>query len=237
MFKESRRRSVLKSISWRFWATLTTAVLVYIFTGNIELAAVIGGIEVVIKMILYFVHERAWNNVNYGKKERKPEVIWFTGLSGSGKSTIAERVYLALKKRGFKVEHLDGDLVRDVFPRTGFSKEERDRHIRRMGFLAGLLERNGVFVVASFIAPYRESRDFVRERCRNYREIYLSTPLEVCEQRDPKGLYAKVRSGEIMNFTGVDDPYEVPETPFLNLDTSNISVEESVEKVLKALKL
>ena len=87
MFKESRRRSVLKTISWRFWATLTTAILVYIFTGKIELAAAIGGIEVVIKMILYFVHERAWNNVNYGKKQLKPAVIWFTGLSGSGKST------------------------------------------------------------------------------------------------------------------------------------------------------
>ena len=237
MFKESKRRSVLKTISWRFWATLTTAILVYIFTGKIELAATIAGIEIVIKMILYFVHERAWNNVNYGKKQFKPAVIWLTGLSGSGKSTIAVKIYESLKNRGLKVEHLDGDLVRDVFPRTGFSKEERDRHIRRIGFLASMLEKNGVFVVASFIAPYRESRDFVKERCNNYQEIYLSTPLEVCEQRDPKGLYAKARSGEIKNFTGVDDPYEIPENPSLVLDTSNMSVEDSVNTVLRSLKI
>ncbi len=237
MFKESKRRSVLKTISWRFWATLTTAILVYIFTGRIEWAVAIGGIEIVIKMILYFVHERAWNNVNYGKKQRKPAVIWLTGLSGSGKSTLAEGIFEAIKQRGMKVEHLDGDLVRDVFPRTGFSKEERDRHIRRIGFLASMLEKNGVFVVASFIAPYKESRDFVKERCKNYKEIYLSTPLEVCEQRDPKGLYAKVRNGEIKNFTGVDDPYEVPADPYLNLDTSNISIEESVKTILRSLKL
>lgn len=237
MFKESKRRSIIKTLSWRFWATLTTAILVYIFTGKIELAVAVGGIEIVIKMILYFLHERIWNNVNFGKKQLKPSVIWLTGLSGSGKSTIAERVYEILKERGLKVEFLDGDLVRDVFPKTGFSKEERDRHIRRIGFLASMLERNGVFVVASFIAPYKESRDFVRDRCKNYKEVYLSTPLEVCEQRDPKGLYARVRNGEIKNFTGVDDPYEIPKNPWLNIDTSNMSIEESVNSIIDSLKV
>lgn len=235
MFQESKRRSILKTISWRFWATLTTAILVYIFTGKFTLAATIGGIEIVIKMTLYFIHERAWNNVHYGKREPKPSVIWFTGLSGSGKSTLATEVYNEMKTRGYKVEHLDGDLVRDIFPRTGFSKEERDRHIRRIGFLASMLEKNGISVVASFIAPYKESRDFVKNRCRNYKEVYLSTPLEVCEQRDPKGLYAKVRAGEIKNFTGIDDPYEIPENPFLNLDTSKYSIEESVYQVVSTI--
>ncbi len=235
MFKESKRRSILKTISWRFWATLTTAILVYVFTGKFALAAAIGGIEIVIKMTLYFIHERAWNNVHYGKRERKPAVIWLTGLSGAGKSTIAEGVFQEMKKRGYKVEHLDGDIVRDIFPRTGFSKEERDRHIRRIGFLASTLEKNGVFVIASFIAPYKESRDFVKNHCQNYKEIYISTPLEVCEQRDPKGLYAKVRAGEIKNFTGIDDPYEIPDSPFLTLDTSKYSIEKSVEKVVSSV--
>lgn len=172
-----------------------------------------------------------------GKKQLQPAVIWLTGLPGSGKSTIAERLVEEIRDLGVKVEHLDGDQVRELFPGTGFSKAERDMHIRRIGFTASKLEKNGVFVVASFISPYRESRDFVRKRCRNYKEIYLSTPLEVCEQRDPKGLYARARRGEIKNFTGVDDPYEIPENPLLKLDTSNISVEESVEAVRKALKL
>jgi adenylylsulfate kinase len=235
MFQESKRRSVLKTISWRFWATLTTAILVYIFTGKLTLAATIGGIEIVVKMTLYFIHERAWNNVHYGKCERKPSVIFLTGLSGSGKSTIALGVYNEMKKRGYKVEHLDGDKVRDIFPRTGFSKEERDRHIRRIGFLASMLEKNGVSVIASFIAPYKESRDFVRNICQNYKEIYLSTPLEICEQRDPKGLYAKVRAGEIKNFTGIDDPYEIPENPFFTIDTSQFSIEDSINRVVTAV--
>ena len=171
------------------------------------------------------------------KTQPQPAVIWLTGLSGSGKSTIAERLVEEIRDLGVKVEHLDGDQVREVFPGTGFTKEARDMHIRRIGFTASKLEKNGVFVVASFISPYRESRDFVRRCCRNYKEIYLSTPLEVCEQRDPKGLYARARNGEIRNFTGIDDPYEIPENPLLKLDTSNISVEESVEAVLKALQL
>ena len=98
-----------------------------------------------------------------------------------------------------------------------------------------MLEKNGVFVIASFIAPYKESRDFVRNICRDYREIYLSTPLEVCEQRDPKGLYARVRAGEIKNFTGVDDPYEIPENPFFEIDTSKYSIEDSINKVISSV--
>ncbi len=237
MFLESKRRSILKAVSWRFWATITTAVLVYIFTGNIEIAAAIGGLEVILKLLLYFIHERTWNNVNYGKKEPEPVVTWLTGLSGAGKSTIAKGVYEELKKKGLKVEHLDGDVVRDIFPKTGFTKEERDRHIRRIGFLASMLEKNGIFVVASFIAPYKESREFVKNLCINYKEIYISTPLEECEKRDPKGLYAKVKAGEIQNFTGVDDPYEVPDNPYFILDTSNSSIQESVDQVLKSLRI
>ena len=135
MFEESKRRSIYKTISWRFWATLTTAILVYIFTGRIALAATVGGFEIVIKIFLYFLHERAWNNVKYGKRQLTPAVIWLTGLSGSGKSTIGEKIYEELKNKNLNVEYLDGDLVRDLFPKTGFSKEERDRHIRRIGFL------------------------------------------------------------------------------------------------------
>lgn len=237
MYKESRTRSVIKTISWRFWATLTTAIIVYIFTGEFKLALAIGGIEVLIKLILYFTHERFWNRVKYGKKEVTPAVIFITGLSGAGKSTIARGVTKELKDRGYKTEHLDGDLVRDIFPRTGFSKEERDRHIRRIGFVASMLEKNGVFVVASFIAPYKESREFVRNLCTSYKEVYLSTPLSICQDRDPKGLYSKVKKGEIKNFTGIDDPYEIPTDPFLELNTDGMAVEESVSAVIDALKL
>ncbi len=235
MFHESNNRSILKTISWRFWATITTAALVLAFTGHLKIALVIGGIEVILKIVLYYLHERIWNKIPYGKREIMPSVIWFTGLSGAGKSTISEAVYERLKKKGLKVEHLDGDAVRSIFPATGFSKEERNRHIKRVGFLASMLEKNGVFVIASFISPYKESRDFVRNLCSNFREVYISTPLEICEQRDAKGLYAKARKGEITQFTGIDDPYEIPQNPEITVDTSNQSIHESVDYVLKKL--
>src|SRR5438132_8937728 len=111
-------------------------------------------------------------------------VIWFTGLSGSGKTTVAEWVAAELRRRGHKVEYLDGDAVRAIFPNTGFTRPERDAHIRRVGFLAGKLEQHGVIVVASFVSPYRESRDFVRSMCRSFVEVWVNTPLAVCEQRD-----------------------------------------------------
>ncbi len=163
--------------------------------------------------------------------EDKAAVIWLTGLSGSGKSTIADRVAHELEQLGCNVEKLDGDGVRDVFP-TGFSREDRQQHVKRMGFMAGLLNRHGVFVVASFISPYRESRDFARSRARRFFEIHVSTPLSECERRDVKGLYARARRGEIKAFTGISDPYEPPLCPELTLDTTAISVDEAVDQVL-----
>lgn len=162
-------------------------------------------------------------------------VLWFTGLSGSGKSTLADKIYAELKRSGKKVEQLDGDIVRDIFPKTGFSKEERDQHIKRIGFLASILERNDVIVIASFISPYRESRDFVRKLCDNFIEVYVSASLEECEMRDVKGLYKKVRAGEIKHFTGIDDPYEIPENPELIIDSEKLSVNRSTEIIFEYL--
>jgi len=166
----------------------------------------------------------------------QPAVVWFTGLSGSGKSTLAEKLEHALKARGVDTETLDGDRVRAAFPSIGFSREERNAHIRRMGFMAGLLEKHGVVVLASFVSPYEEARQAARRQCRNFIEVYLSTPLSECERRDVKGLYSKARRGEIANFTGVSDPYEVPEHPDLVIDTTSLGVDESVALVLGRLQ-
>lgn len=166
----------------------------------------------------------------------KPAVLWFTGLSGSGKSTISEKVYPILKNRGYRTEHLDGDAIRDIFPKTGFGKEDRIAHIKRVGYLASRLQAHGVFVIGSFISPYKESRDFVRNLCEDFIEIYISTPLEECERRDVKGLYEKARSGEIKQFTGIDDPYEEPENPELEIDTTNITIDKAVEMVIAYLE-
>jgi len=160
-------------------------------------------------------------------------VLWFTGLSGSGKSTIAVRVQEALVRHGTDVEYIDGDALREVFPSTGFTRAEREEHLRRTGYMASRLAAHGVTVVASFVSPYRESRDFIRRLCPGFVEIYVATPLEECERRDVKGLYARARRGEIRNFTGIDDPYEAPERPELTLDTRALSVDQAVEAVLE----
>jgi adenylylsulfate kinase len=234
MQKELKSRSIIKTVSWRVWATMTTILLVYSFTGRFDLAFGIGGIEAVSKMFLYFLHERIWNRIKFGRYEVKPAVIWLTGLSGSGKSTIGRAVYDRLREQGFKVEYLDGDTIRDLVPGTGFTKEERDLHIKRVGYLASRLESQGIFVVASFVSPFSEARDFVRKLCRNFIEVHVSTPLEECERRDVKGLYAKARRGEIKNFTGLDSPYEIPTQPALRLNTAEIDVNEAANRVIAA---
>jgi 3'(2'), 5'-bisphosphate nucleotidase len=163
-------------------------------------------------------------------------VLWFTGLSGSGKSTIAERVVAELERVGTPVEYLDGDKIRAVFPGTGFTRPERDAHIRRVGWVASRLESHGVTVVASLVSPYEESRAFVRQLCRKFVEVWISTPFAECARRDVKGLYARAAVGEIQHFTGLDDPYEPPANPELAIDTSHLTVEQAVERVLEYLR-
>jgi len=162
-------------------------------------------------------------------------VLWFTGLSGSGKSTIAIRVHRELERRGVEVEYIDGDALREVFPATGFTREEREEHLRRTGYMASRLAAHGITVVASFVSPYRASREFIRRLCPGFLEIFVATPLDECERRDVKGLYARARRGEIRNFTGIDDPYEPPEHPELTLDTRALSVDQCVDRVLDRL--
>jgi adenylylsulfate kinase len=234
-YSERKIRSIIKTVSWRFWATLTTVALVFLFTGYVKVAFAIGGVEVVVKLLLYYLHERVWSKVPHGISEAKPAVIWFTGLSGSGKSTIAEELYKRMKKGRIKVEHLDGDNIRDIFPKTGFTKDDRDRHIKRLGYLASRLEDNGVYVIATFVSPYEETRQFVRGLCHRYVEVYVSTTFEECEKRDVKGLYAKARKGEIKNFTGLDDPYEPPVNPEIVIDTRTVSVDEACKRILSYL--
>ncbi|AQT66880.1 putative bifunctional SAT/APS kinase [Anaerohalosphaera lusitana] len=164
-------------------------------------------------------------------------VIWLTGLSGSGKSTLADRLYEVLNKKLPRVEKLDGDVIRSYFPSTGFTKAARDEHIKRVGFIASLLEKHGVTVIASFISPYSDTRKLVRNMCGNFLEVHVKASIEECERRDVKGLYKKVRAGEITNFTGIDDPYEEPVNPEVVVDTEKLTVEEAAEKILQAISL
>ena len=169
--------------------------------------------------------------------EQKGVTIWFTGMSGSGKTALALPLEEELKKRGLKVERLDGDIVRQSLTRDlGFSKEDRDKNIERVTFVAKLLTRNGVAVLCSFISPYRAVRAKVKEEVGNFVEVYCHAPLETLIERDVKGLYKKALAGEIENFTGISDPYESPENPDVMIDSGAETVEESLAKVLRRLE-
>lgn len=235
MYTESHARSVAKALTWRVVGTVATSALVFLFTRKVALSLTVGAVEFVSKIGLFWLHERAWDRVRIGRRTAQPMVLWLTGLSGSGKSTIAARVHEILRRRGLSVEHLDGDTIRDIFPQTGFTRDERNAHVRRAGYLASRLEKHGVIVVTSLISPYEESRRFVRDLCSNFVEIHVATPLAECERRDPKGLYARARRGELANFTGVDDPYETPSDPELVIDTSTVTIDEAAAMVVRHL--
>lgn len=162
--------------------------------------------------------------------------LWMTGLSGAGKTTIARIVEDKLHARGVKIERLDGDVVRESLTKDlGFSKEDRDKNIERVTFVAKLLSRNNVGVIACFISPYRAMREQVRKETTNFVEVFVDAPLEVCEERDVKGLYKKARAGEVPNFTGISDPYEAPTNPELTINTAGETPDQSAQQIIDYL--
>ncbi len=164
--------------------------------------------------------------------------LWFTGLPSSGKSTLARRIEEILLERGMNVEVLDGDEVRENLSKgLGFSKEDRDTNIRRIGFVAKLLSRNGVVAVTAAISPYKDVRDEMRCAIGRFVEVYVQCPIDVLQERDVKGLYKKALAGEIKHFTGVDDPYEPPVKPEILIDSDKESVDESVAKIVRTLEV
>jgi len=186
-----------------------------------------------------------WHAATISKQDRhrmnghKSAVLWYTGLSGAGKSTLANKVEEKLFERGIHTYVLDGDNIRHGLNKgLGFSTDDRKENIRRIGEVAKLFVDSGAFVSTAFISPYREDRDMVRQLVQNgeFIEVYVNAPLEVCEERDPKGLYKKARAGEIKNFTGIDDPYEAPANAELIINTGEKTLEECAEEVMNYLE-
>jgi adenylyl-sulfate kinase len=168
---------------------------------------------------------------------RQGFTLWFTGLSGAGKSTITQRLAPILRARGRRVEIMDGDEVRENLSKgLGFSKEDRDTNIKRIGYVAALLTRTGAVAMTAAISPYKAIRDFNRATIGNFIEVYVECPIEVLTERDPKGLYKKALAGEIKGFTGVDDPYEAPEKPEICVNSSSETADESVARIVEYLE-
>jgi adenylylsulfate kinase len=169
-------------------------------------------------------------------QEQPGLTVWFTGLSGAGKTTICKSVHAELLTRGYQVEMLDADIVRKQFwPDLGFSKVDRDENIRRIGYLAQLLTRNGIIALVAAISPYRAARSEVRNTIPRFLEVHVDAPLHVCEERDPKGLYKRARSGDLPGFTGIDDPYEAPFAPEVRCATDQDTVNTCRDRVVSAV--
>ena len=232
MYKETNIRSIVKGISWRVVATTTTILIVYFFFGRLDLAIAAGIIETVLKVGLYWAHERVWQKLRWGKKKIEPFNLWFTGLPLSGKTTIADRVYEELQKLQIPLERIDSKDIRELVPDIGYTREDRNRHMKRIAHLIKTLQNNSVSTVASFVSPYRESRKAVREMVKNNIVIYVKADIETCKKRDYKGVYEKAMSGELQNFSGVSDVYEEPQHAEIVIDTDTMDVEDATKTIV-----
>jgi len=234
MNKDTNTRSLVKGFSWRLVAT--TIIIVYLFFGRLDLAIAAGALEWIAKIILYWAHERLWFKIRWGRKKIEPFNLWFTGLPLSGKTTIADAVYKELEKLDIPLERLDSKDVRTVIPNIGFSREDRNRHMHRVGHLIKTLQKNSISTVASFVSPYRESRKVIREMVQNNIVVYVKADIETCKKRDINSKYEKAINGLYKNFTGVDDIYEEPQHAEIVIDTNKLSVNESVQIIVKYIK-
>jgi adenylyl-sulfate kinase len=230
-----KNRLLLKSIGYRVFSTLTTGVIAWLITGNLKVAFAMGLWDTIVKIFLYYFYEELVERLFFLRV--KPSVVWMTGLSGAGKTTVAKALIEKLAKKGQKAVLLDGDEIRKIFPSTGFDEKSRLEHIARVAHTANLLAEQGSLVIVSLISPFEKARRAARELCgENFIEVYVSASLETCEKRDVKGLYAKARKGEIKDFTGIDSPYEAPLSPELVLNTENTTPEECASAILKLVK-
>jgi len=236
MFRDTNKRSVVKGISWRFIATSATIIIVYVFFGRLDLAIAAGMIETIVKVGLYWAHERAWFKVRWGRKKIEPFNLWFTGLPLSGKTTIADKVFEELKKLDIPLERLDSKDIRDIVPNIGFTREDRNRHMHRVGYLIKTLQNNSISTVASFVSPYKESRKAIREMVKNNIVVYIKSDISTCKLRDIEGKYQKAIDGEYKNFTGVSDIYEEPQHAEIVIDTDKLSADEANKEIVKYIK-
>jgi len=236
MYRETNKRSIVKGISWRVVATTTTIIIVWAFFDRLDLAIAAGMIETVLKVGLYWLHERAWFKVRWGKKKIEPFNLWFTGVPLSGKTTIADKVYEELEKLQIPIERLDSKDIRDLIPNIGYTREDRNRHMHRIGFLIQKLQKNAISTVATFVSPYRESRKAIREMVQNNIVVYVKADIETCKARDYKGVYEKAMKGELQNFSGVNDVYEEPQHAEITIDTDKLSVDEAADIIVKYVK-
>ena len=222
----------VKAVVYRFYSSIITFIIAYLLTKNLVASISIGIIDSLVKIFSYYAFDEIWAKLTGFKT--KPAVIFLTGLSGSGKTTIAKALVEKYKKQGVVPVLLDGDEIRKVIHQTGFDEESRKKHNLNVGYMASLLESQGNVVIVSLISPYIDIRNEIRAMCKKFVEVHVSTDIKVCIERDPKGLYAKAMAGEIKEFTGISAPYYAPENPEVLIDTGVLSIATCTDKIFKA---
>lgn len=230
------KKTFFKSATYRCYSSLVTFMTSLLLTGNVALSASIGIIDSTFKIFTFYFFDIIWAKLT--KTKYRKAVVFMTGLSGAGKTTIAKLLFERLQELGEPAMMLDGDEIREIFKTTGFDKKSRDEHVKNVGRTAAFLQRRGTIAIVSMIAPYTSVRKECRDMSTDFIEVYVSTPLRECEFRDVKGLYKKARAGEIKSFTGIHDdaPYEAPINAELTLETSKMGVKDCVEAILSELK-
>lgn len=231
MFK---KQQLLKAVVYRLYSSLITFLISFLFTSNLLVSFSISLLDSLVKIFSYYAFDEIW--ARFTGFKAAPAVVFLTGLSGAGKTTIAKAVIEKLKKKGVDTILLDGDDIRNAIHLTGFDEESRKKHNLNVGYMAKLMEAQGKIVIVSLISPYEDIRNHVRAMCGKFIEVHVATDIKVCMERDPKGLYKKAIAGELKEFTGISAPYFPPANPELVLDTALMSAEECAIKIIKQLK-
>ena len=232
---DGKERAIIKAITWRLVASAVLVTIAWLLVCDVETVGLVTLFYNIVQIVVYFMHERLWNYINWGRTQGL--FIQMTGMSGAGKTTISREVAKKLRSQGYKVELIDGDEYRrNVTKDLGYSRYDRIENIRRLGFIGTVLSRNGVIAILAAINPYEEARQDLSSA--GAKTVYIECGLEELKRRDPKGLYkrAMLPDGDpdkVENFTGVTDPYQEPDHPDLVINTENESIKESVDKLYK----
>lgn len=229
-----KKQQLLKAVVYRIYSSLITFCISFLLTGNLLISLSIGLLDSFFKIFSYYIFDELWARITGFRIS--PAVVFFTGLSGSGKTTLARAVIDRLKKKGINPVLLDGDEIRNAIKLTGFDEDSRKKHNLNVGYMASLLEAQGKVVLVSLISPYEDIRMQIRGMCKKFIEVYVATDIQVCMERDTKGLYEKAIKGEITDFTGISAPYFPPRNPELVVDTATMRLDDCAEKIIQLLK-
>ncbi|GKT11205.1 MAG: adenylylsulfate kinase [Thiomicrorhabdus sp.] len=236
MYIETSRRSLVKGITWRFLATTTTIIIVYLFFGRLDLALAAGLLETTAKIFLYYLHERGWQKITFGKKRVEPFNLWIIGLPLSGKKVLADRVYESLEKQlHIPLERVDNREVREILPETGYDRDDRIMHLKRVGYLIKKLQRHSVSTICSFVSPYQESRDAVKNMTENYVEVYIDLTPEQCQNRENSEFIESLGIEQVEDLARIKDHYDKPSNPDIVIKADE-ALEQAVEHIVTYVK-